>query len=314
LIAPVAVDLNALLSEMEKMLSRLIGEDIEMKIVGQSDLWKVKADPSQMEQVVMNLVINARDSMPQGGQLTIETANVEIDESGLIHLPETRPGHYVRLTVSDSGCGMDEATKARIFEPFFTTKEPEKGSGLGLATVYGIIKQSDGRIDVYSELGIGTTFKIHLPRDVQAGMPSKIQFAAPFLQRGTESVLLVEDEDGVRTLSRLVLEKNGYKVIEARNGGEGLLLCQHHKGTIDIMVTDVVMPNMSGRTLAEHLAVVRPSMKVLYLSGYTDDAIVRHGVIDPDTPFLQKPFTTDALARKVREVLDAGKAPHSSHA
>jgi PAS domain S-box-containing protein len=304
-ISPVAVDLNSLLSEMEKMLARLIGEDIEMKIVGEPELWKVKVDPSQMEQVVMNLVINARDAMPQGGKLTIETSNVEVDQSGSIHHPDTRPGHYVRLAVSDSGCGMDDATKSRIFEPFFTTKGPEKGSGLGLATVYGIVKQSDGRIDVYSEPGIGTTFKIHLPRDAQAGVPSKLPFVPPAQQRGTETVLLVEDEDGVRTLSRLVLEKNGYKVIEACNGGEGILLCQQHNGTIDIMVTDVVMPNMSGRTLAEHLAVVRPNMKVLYLSGYTDDAIVRHGVIDPDTPFLQKPFTTDALARKVREVLDA---------
>lgn len=306
-IAPVAIDLNSLLRDMERMLSRLIGEDIEMKMVAKPDLWQVKVDPGQMEQVVMNLVVNARDAMPRGGKLTIETANLEWDESITKQRPDSKPGQYVRLAVSDSGCGMDEATKARIFEPFFTTKEADKGSGLGLATVYGIIKQNDGRIDVYSELGLGTTFKIYLPRDAQRTSPSKIHLIPPCHQRGTETVLLVEDEDGVRTLSRLGLEKNGYSVIEARNGSEGLALCQHHPGTIDIMVTDVVMPNMSGRTLAEHLSVLRPKMKVLYLSGYTDEAIVRHGVIDPNVPFLQKPFTTDALAKKVREVLDAGK-------
>jgi PAS domain S-box-containing protein len=306
-IAPVVIDLNVLLSDMERMLSRVIGEDIEMKMILDPDLWKVKVDPGQTEQVLMNLVVNARDAMPQGGKLTIETANVEFDESVAIQQQEFRPGKYVRLAVSDSGCGMDDATKARIFEPFFTTKGPEKGSGLGLATVYGIVKQSDGRIDVYSEKGVGTTFKIYLPRDAGLGTQSKFHFVPPAQQRGTETVLLVEDEDGVRTLSRLVLEKNGYKVIEARDGNEGLLLCKHHEGAIDIMVTDVVMPNMSGRSLAEHIALLRPKMKVLYLSGYTDEAIVRHGVIDPDTPFLQKPFTTDALARKVREVLDSPK-------
>ena len=305
MIVPVVVDLGSLLFEMERMLSRLIGEDIELKIVTRPDLWKVKVDPGQMEQVIMNLVVNARDAMPQGGKLTIETANVNLDAHAAMPQPEVRPGAYVLLAVSDSGCGMDEATKSRIFEPFFTTKSPEKGTGLGLATVYGIVKQSDGRINVYSEPGIGTTFKIHLPRAFEEGSPSKSQLSAPVQYRGTETVLLVEDEDGVRTLTRLVLEKNGYKVIEARSGAEGLLLCQHHPGTIHIMVTDVVMPNMSGRTLAQHLAIVRPDMRVLYLSGYTDEAIVRHGVIDPDTPFLQKPFTTESLARKVREVLDA---------
>jgi two-component system, cell cycle sensor histidine kinase and response regulator CckA len=308
MLVPHVLDLNALLTEMEKMLSRLIGEDIDLKVAAAAGLWRVKVDPGQMEQVVMNLAVNARDAMPQGGALTIETANVERDEAYAAGHPGIRAGDYVMLAVTDTGIGMDEATRARIFEPFFTTKGPEKGTGLGLATVYGIIKQSGGRIDVSSEPGVGAAFKIYLPRADEELTKSKFQVSKPAPPRGHETVLLIEDEPGVRTLARLILSRSGYKVLEAQNGGEALLICQSQQGPIDIMVTDVVMPNMSGHELAGRLTPLRPEMKVLYLSGYADGAIVHHGLIDAETPFLQKPFTTEALSRKVREVLDATNA------
>ena len=303
-LVPVVLDLGALIADMEKMLPRLIGEDVDLRTRGQADLWRVKADPGQMEQVMLNLVVNARDAMASGGKLTIETSNVELDPDYVLGHRYVQSGQFVQLAVSDTGHGMDAATKARIFEPFFTTKGPETGTGLGLATVYGIVKQSGGHIEVYSEVNVGTTFKVYLPR-VQAPVtasPSRSDFMRA--RPGTETVLLVEDDDTVRSVARLVLQKHGYHVIEARHGGEALLLCEQHKGTIHLMVTDVVMPFLSGRQLAERTAVMRPEMKVLYLSGYTDDAIVRHGVLDPANPFLQKPYSTDALARRVRELLD----------
>ncbi len=309
MLVPHVLDLNSLLTEMEKMLSRLIGEDINLKVAAAENLWRVKVDPGQMEQVVMNLAVNARDAMPQGGALTIETANVERDEAYAACHPGIRAGDYVMLAVTDTGIGMDEATRVRIFEPFFTTKGPEKGTGLGLATVYGIIKQSGGRIDVASEPGIGTTFNIYLPRADEELTKNKLQISNSAPARGNETVLLIEDEPGVRTLARLILSRSGYRILEAQNGGEAVLICQSHQGPIDIMVSDVVMPNMSGHELAGRLSPLRPEMKVLYLSGYSDGAIVHHGLIDPETPFLQKPFTTEALSRKVREVLDATKAP-----
>ena len=263
MLIPIVLDINLLLTDIDKMLSRLIGEDIELHLVARPNVWRVKVDPGQMEQVLMNLVVNARDAIPQGGKLIMETANVVLDETYVSNHPDTRSGPYLLLAVSDTGCGMDDATKSRIFEPFFTTKDPDKGTGLGLATVYGIVKQSGGHIDCYSEKDVGTTFKIYLPRAVEELTKSKSIASSPMLSRGSETVLLVEDEDGVRTLARLVLEKGGYKVLEARNGGEALLLCQQHGPDISIMVTDVVMPIMGGYQLAGRLAPLRPDMKVL---------------------------------------------------
>jgi two-component system, cell cycle sensor histidine kinase and response regulator CckA len=289
---------------MEKMLVRLIGEDIDLSISPGRRLWSVKADAGQMEQVVMNLVVNARDAMPQGGKLTLETANVELDPTYEKTHPGSVAGSYVMLAVSDTGCGMDHGVKSRIFEPFFTTKGPEKGTGLGLATVWGIVKQSGGYIEVYSEVGIGTTFKIYLPRVTETvdTARSRTDWARPL--RGSERILLVEDEDGVREFARMVLQSNGYEVLEAKDGNEALTLAQQHPEQIHLMITDVVMPRMSGRQLAERFEQLRPDLRVLYVSGYTDDAIVRHGIVDAKMPFLQKPFSPVALARKVREVLD----------
>ncbi len=304
ILVPVELDVGALVGEMGKMIGRLIGEDIVLRVTTDPDLWPVKADAGQTEQVLMNLVVNARDAMPEGGNITIETRNVTLDDSYVTIHPEARAGEFVMLAVSDSGCGMDAATKARIFEPFFTTKG-DKGTGLGLATTFGIVKQSGGSIEVYSEPGIGTTFKIYLPRVPKGCTTSKSQATLRLPNRGTETVLLTEDEDGVRRLTRRILQGYGYRVLEAKNGGEALMACEQHAGPIHLLVTDVVMPGMSGPRLAERLAPLRPAMRVLFLSGYTDDAIVHHGVLNPNTPFLQKPFTPEALIRKVREVLDS---------
>lgn len=302
-LVPVVLNLNAVMANMQSMLGRLIGEDIDLAYFPGADLWCVRIDPGQVEQVIMNLVVNARDAMPQGGKLTIETDNVELDETYAATHPDARAGKHVVLAISDTGCGMDAATIAQIFEPFFSTKG-ESGTGLGLATVYGIVKQSGGHISVYSEPGSGTSFKVFLPRDSDGTAGTSPMNELQVNQNGTETILLVEDEDGVRSLARMTLVRHGYKVLEARNGGEALLLCEQHPDSIHLLATDVVMPNMSGRELAERLLIVRPSMKVLYMSGYMDDAIVRHGLVHANVPFLQKPYTPSVLASKVREVLD----------
>jgi two-component system, cell cycle sensor histidine kinase and response regulator CckA len=304
---PKVLDLNAVISELEKMLRRLIGEDIGLRTALDSELGSVKADPGQVEQIIMNLVVNARDAMPRGGKLTIETKNVYLDEDYAKNHIAAIPGPYVMLAVSDTGTGMDEQTQARIFEPFFTTKEAGKGTGLGLSTVYGIVKQSGGNIWVYSEVGRGTTFKVYLPRVDEGAQEYKRSTEAEEAIRGVETILLAEDEEMVRKLARQVLEMYGYQVLDAANGGAALLICERHTGPIHLLITDVIMPEMSGRELAGRLAQLRPEMKVLYMSGYTDNAIVHQGVLDEDANFIQKPFPTDALARKVREVLDAPK-------
>jgi nitrogen-specific signal transduction histidine kinase/CheY-like chemotaxis protein len=302
---PKVLDLNQAIFETNKMLQRLIGEDIDLLIGLMPDLGKVKADPGQIEQVLMNLTVNARDAMPKGGKLTIETQNVYVDEEYSSRHLSVRPGRYVMLAVSDTGCGMDAATQERIFEPFFTTKETGKGTGLGLSTVYGIVKQSGGNVWVYSEVGRGTTFKIYLPCVASAAEEFKAITNDAMGTPGTETVLLVEDEEMVRNMTREILHESGYRVLEAKHGHEALLVSERHDGPIHLMLSDVVMPRMSGRELAEQLSPTRREMKVLYMSGYTDDAIVHHGVLDEGMAFIEKPFTPNALTRKLREVLGA---------
>ena len=304
ILAPQVLNVNRVVSETDKMLRRLIGEDIELVAILAPDLGNVKADPGQIEQVVMNLAVNARDAMPEGGRLTIETANVDLSEEYAREHIDASPGPHVMLAVSDTGVGMDEETRSHIFEPFFTTKEMGKGTGLGLSTVHGIVKQSDGSIDVESLPERGTTFKIFLPRIEETAEASAAKSGPDRELSGTETVLLVEDDPGVRAFGVRVLRERGYTVIEARGGAEALSLAGRHAGPIHLVVSDVVMPGMSGRDMAERLAVQRPGTKILYMSGYTDDAISRHGVLDPGTAFLQKPFTPDALVRTARSVLD----------
>ncbi len=289
---------------MGKMLTRVIGEDLDLSIELNTSLGQVKADPGQIEQVVLNLAVNARDAMPDGGHLTIKTENVHFDRQFAGRRTVVQPGHYVMLSVSDNGCGMDTETQSHIFDPFFTTKEVGKGTGLGLSTVYGIVKQSGGSIWVYSEVGRGTTFKIYLPRVDDVDESEVAGDELGFAQRGSETILLVEDEDMVRELSKEILQEYGYAVITAQNGHEGLRICQEFQGNIDLMITDVVMPKMSGRQLAESIGSSRPGTRVLYMSGFTDDAVVRHGVLDDGVCFIQKPFSPEALAAKAREVLD----------
>jgi PAS domain S-box-containing protein len=303
MLTPKVLNLNAVVMDLEPMLRRLIGEDIELKIVPGPALGQVKADPSQIEQIVLNLVVNARDAMPRGGHLTIETANVEFSEAYAGRHGTLQSGAYVLVAVSDTGCGMDADTQSRVFEPFFTTKELGKGTGLGLATVYGIVKQSDGYVWVYSEPRLGTTFKIYLPRITHEPDRGVMEAERPPLPRGTGTILLVEDEEVIRELVGGILTENGYTVLTASHSDEAFRLSGRHEGPIHLMVTDVVMPGMSGRELAERLASLRPKMKVLYISGYTDDAVIRHGVKVESMPFLQKPFTPDVLLRKVRETL-----------
>jgi PAS domain S-box-containing protein len=310
---PRVLDLNATVASTEKLLRRLIGEDIRLVAKLGSGLGQVKADPGQIEQVIMNLAVNARDAMPAGGQLTIETANVEMDEAYVRGHPLAEPGRYVMLAVSDTGIGMDEQTKAHIFEPFFTTKEMGKGTGLGLATVYGIVKQSGGFIWLYSEPGQGTSFKIYLPL-VEESAQRHATPAAAKLPRGTETILVVEDAPAVRAVTRQVLERQGYVVLEAPNGEAALVLATKHHGPIHLLLTDVVMPGVNGRQLSEQLARPRPDMLVLFTSGYTDDSVVRHGILESGIAYLQKPFTPDGLARKVREVLDSPQGPDPAHA
>ena len=304
---PRVLDLNAAVVHIGKLLGRVLGEDIHLATSLAPGLGAVKVDPGQLEQIVMNLAVNARDAMPQGGRLSIETANVEMDEEYVRGHPLAKAGPYVMLAVSDSGVGMDAVTQARIFEPFFTTKEAGKGTGLGLATVYGIVKQSGGFIWVYSEPGHGTSFKIYLPRvdepvEQAATRPSDVV-------RGSETVLVVEDVAAVRAVTRQMLERQGYTVLEAPDAQTALQLAERHAGVIHLVLTDVVMPDLGGRELAARLVRVRPDMKVVYMSGYTDDAVVRHGVVQPGIAFLQKPFTPEGLARKVRSVLDGSPPP-----
>jgi len=296
---------NAIVSDMDKMLHRLIGEDIELVTVLDPAVGQVSADPGQLEQVIINLVINARDAMPQGGTLTIETANVTLDEADALEQIGVRPGPYVRLTVRDTGCGMDAETKAHLFEPFFTTKGPGKGTGLGLATAYGIITQSGGHIKVDSAPGQGATFMIYLPQVVDLPKPVPSGTSRPELPRGTETLLLVEDETGVRTMVCETLLGVGYTVLEAQDTQEALRICEQREGVIHLLLSDVVMPRMSGPALAERLTALRPTIRVLYMSGYSEEAIARYGPLHPDAALLQKPFTLEALARKVREVLDS---------
>jgi two-component system, cell cycle sensor histidine kinase and response regulator CckA len=298
------VDVNAIVTDMERLLRPLIGEDVELQTRLAADLGRTRADAGQIEQVIMNLVVNSRDAMPNGGRIILETANITLDKDDLRReYSYIQPGSYVMLSVSDNGHGMDKETQARIFEPFFTTKEKGKGTGLGLSTVYGIIKQSGGYVLAQSEVGQGTAFRIYLPRVEEAAEPISPAPVSFELNGGSETVLLVEDEESVRELVRETLDAKGYRVLEAENGETALRLANQHSDSIDVLITDVVMPGMSGRELSARLCASHPQTKVLYLSGYTEDAIVHEGVLDPGTAFLQKPFTLQALARKVREVL-----------
>jgi PAS domain S-box-containing protein len=302
---PQVFDLGAVVTSMDKMLRRLIRADITLRTQLAPDLGAVRADPGQIEQVIMNLAVNACDAMPGGGTLTIETANVELGAEPVQEQASPAGGRYVMLTVSDTGMGMNATTQTHIFEPFFTTKERGKGIGLGLSTVYGIVKQSEGYVSLESQPGRGTTFKVYLPSvdapvEATASGPRR-----PASLGGDETVLVVEDQEPVRRLTRKVLEMQGYAVLAAADGLEALRVAEHHAGTIHILVTDLVMPGMNGREVGRQLTAGRPDMRVLYLSGYADDAIGRHGVLEPGLAFLQKPFTPETLARRVREVLDA---------
>jgi len=304
MLQPTAVDVSAAVLVLENMLRRLIGEDIELAIHAPVGAGMAFVDPTQLEQVILNLVVNARDAMPDGGHITIETASVELDEGYASLNPGVKPGPYVRLTVSDTGAGMDRATQERIFDPFFTTKEQGKGTGLGLSTVYGIVQQSGGSISLRSAPGAGTTFKIHLPRTDRAEDMAINPAPAGESLRGSETVLLVEDEDPVRQVVRSILRKNGYHVLEAQNAGEALLVCEQFDATIHLLLTDVVMPRVSGKQLADRLAALRPDMRILFMSGYTENTITHHGVLDEGVAFLPKPVVPHALLKKLRQVLD----------
>jgi two-component system cell cycle sensor histidine kinase/response regulator CckA len=297
------IDLNTALGKVEPMLRRVIGEDISMTVTGKATNAFVRVDPGQVEQVVMNLVVNARDAMPKGGRLTVETADAVLDDVALADSPDARPGAYVMLSVSDTGTGMSTEVRARIFEPYFTTKDVGKGTGLGLSTAYGIVRQSEGHISVSSEVGLGTTFRIYLPRS-EAPVQSAIDAGGEKMPDGTEHILLVEDDTSVRRLSKELLIRLGYSVTEAASGRAGLALGSDDTRHFDLALCDVILGDMSGPAVAEALSALRPSIRVLYMSGYTDEAIVRTGVLDEGKPFLQKPFTPMQLAKKIRDVLD----------
>ena len=309
---PQIVDLNAIVTGMEKMLPRLLGEDVVLSTITAPTLGEIKVDPGQMEQVLMNLAVNARDAMPAGGRLTIETKEVAIDGDDAEY-PAVAPGRYEMLVVTDTGTGIDAATQAHIFEPFFTTKGVGKGTGLGLSTVFGIVQQSGGSISVRSALGVGTSFRVLIP---EAG-PSMQVMAHPAAAvehddlAGSETILLVEDEEGVRRLVRTLLRRHGYTVLEAQNGGEALLICEQYAKGIDLVLTDVVMPHLNGPKLFARLHPMRPDMRVLYMSGYIDHAF-QDGVVEPGIAFLQKPITPGVLGRRVRQVLESARAPQGA--
>ncbi|RME41234.1 MAG: response regulator, partial [Caldilineae bacterium] len=305
IIRPKILDLSLVIADLDKMLRRVIGEDIEIKTQFQPHLWAVKMDPSQVEQVVVNLAVNARDAMPRGGTLTIELKNVTLDKTYADEHIEVEPGDYVLLAVTDTGTGMPPEVMEHIFEPFFTTKEVGKGSGLGLSTVFGIVKQNDGHIRVYSEEGKGTTFKIYLPAVGVAPPPAPKEEKRTEVRGGTETILLVEDEPQVRKLAFNTLTAQGYTVLDAPDGEAALKTAQTYTGPIHLLLTDVIMPRMGGKELAKRLKALRPDVRVLYTSGYTSNAIVHHGVLEPGLAFLEKPFSARALLRKVRQVLDA---------
>jgi signal transduction histidine kinase/ActR/RegA family two-component response regulator len=307
MLQPRVLDPNQIVAGIEEMLGRTVGEDVLLSVLPAEAVGKIYADAGQIEQVVMNLIVNARHAMPRGGSLTIETSNVVLDAEDAAERHGVVAGRYVMLAVSDTGVGMDPATMDRIFEPFFTTKEEGEGTGLGLSTVHGIVQQSGGHVRVYSEPGKGTTFEVYLPRtdgelDRETSRP-----CAARSYRGTETVLLVEDEDHLRVVVGSILRKQGYHVLDAQNGGEAFLIAEQFGAMIHLLLTDVVMPRMSGRELAERLAPTRPEMSVLYVSGYTKDATVHRGILDANTSFLAKPLTPEALLKKVRETLDAGE-------
>ena len=304
LLQPQVLDLNALVANIDKMLRRLISEDIELVTIFGPRLERVEADPAQLEQMVINLVVNARDAMPRGGKIVIETMNLELDEAYAHQHVAVSPGRYVMLAVSDVGCGMDAETLKHIFEPFYTTKHHAEGTGLGLSTVYGVVKQSGGNIWVYSEVGRGTTFKIYLPQVNEVVDVRKTEAVSTAVAGGTETVLLAEDEKLVRKFVRSILEKNGYTVLEAHHGSEALRVALQHPGPIHLLLTDMVMPLMDGKLLAQRMVGLRPGIRVLYMSGYSENAVVHHGVLESGTAFIEKPFTVETLARKVREALD----------
>jgi CheY-like chemotaxis protein len=297
------LDLNAVVAGVRDLLGRILGEDVELSTRLAGDLGATRADPGQIEQVIMNLAVNARDAMPRGGRLTIETANVEVDDELAARHVGAEPGSYVLVSVSDDGCGMDRETLERAFEPFFTTKPVGQGTGLGLATVYGIVQQTGGHIWAYSEPGRGSTFKLYLPR-VWEEASAREEVARPARPGGSETVLLVEDEEIVRSLVREMLESSGYRVLEAPHGAAAIAIAETHGAAVDVLLTDVVMPGLSGQELAARLAGIRPGLRVVFTSGYTEDAIANHGVLSPGTAFLEKPFTAGQLAAKLRDVLD----------
>ena len=307
---PRVLNLNELVTDLQGMLRRFLGEDVELAAELDPAAGLIRADRAQIEQAILNLALNSRDAMPQGGRILIETRNVDLDELYAADHAPVQPGPYVMLAVTDTGVGMDEETRSHVFEPFFTTKEKGMGTGLGLSTVYGTVKQNGGFIWAYSEPDRGAAFKIYLPRLPEEEAP-QVQPKPPMPGRleGTETVLLVEDQDSLREMAREVLKRKGYQVLEARNAGEALLICEQHTGLVHLMLSDVVMPRMGGRDLYERLRPWHPEMKVLYMSGYTDDAAIQQGLLDPDSEFLEKPFSPDLLACKLRQVLDAGKTP-----